>query len=176
MDTRDLIQTALLVAVCVAMGYLLAVVPNVELVSACIFTAGALKGVRRGALVGGLAELLYAGLNPYGVAPLPLLVSQILGMMVIGAAGGLFGNWARRLSAVQQAWLAGVCGFGLTLLYDVLTNSAGYLMVRESTPYLAYLLAGLSFPFPLAHALGNAAGFALLAPSVRRALRRWGPA
>lgn len=176
MDTRDLIHTALLVAVCVAMGYLLAAIPNIELISACVFTAGVLKGVRRGSLIGGLAELIYAGLNPYGVAPLPLLMSQILGMMVIGGAGGLFGIWARWLSAVQQVWLAGACGFVLTLLYDLCTNSAGYLMVRETTPYLAYLLAGLSFPFPLAHAIGNAAGFALLAPSVRRALQRWSQA
>ena len=176
MDTRELVQTALLVAACVAVGYLLAAVPNVELISACIFTAGVLKGVRRGAVVGGLAELIYAGFNPYGVAPLPLLGAQVLGMTLIGATGGIFGACTRRSHAVPQAWLAGVLGFVLTLVFDVLTNTAGYLMARESTPLVAYVLAGLSFPFPLAHALTNAAGFALLVPSVRRALRRRSPA
>ena len=175
MDTRELIHTALLVAVCVALGYVLAAVPNVELISAAIFTAGVLKGVRRGALVGGLAELIYAGLNPYGFAPLPLLVSQVLGMTGIGAAGGVFARHPARLSAVQQAVLAGACGFVLTLFYDVLTNSAGYLLVRESAPYVGYLVAGLSFPFPLAHAAGNVASFALVVPGVRRAYRRWSP-
>ena len=171
METRELVQTALLVAVCVAAGYLLTAIPNVELISACIFTAGVLKGARRGAVVGALAEFLYSSLNPYGMAPFPLLGSQILGMAMIGAMGGVFGAWTGSATTVRQAWLAGVFGFGLTIAYDVVTNVAGYLMVRESTPFAAYMIAGLSFPFPLAHPLGNAAGFALLAPSVRRALR-----
>jgi len=38
------------------------------------------------------------------------------------------------------------------------------------------MLAGLSFPFPLAHALTNSAGFAIVVPAVRRALGRWSPA
>ncbi|HZM14905.1 MAG TPA: hypothetical protein VFE28_02780 [Candidatus Krumholzibacteria bacterium] len=176
MDTRELIHTALLVSVCVALGYLVAVVPNVELISVAIFTAGTLKGVRRGALIGALAEGIYAGVNPYGVSPLPLLLSQILGMSVLGAAGGVFARHPAQVPAALQAVLAGACGLVLTLFYDVLTNSAGYLLVRETTPYLAYMIAGLSFPFPLAHALGNTISFALVVPGVRRATRRWSPA
>ena len=102
MDTRELIHTALLVAVCVALGYLMAAVPNVELISVAIFTAGTLKGVRRGALIGALAEGIYAGVNPYGVSPLPLLVSQILGMSVLGAAGGVFARQPAQLPPLLQ--------------------------------------------------------------------------
>lgn len=176
METRELVHTALLVAVCVALGYFLAPVPNVELISAAIFTAGVLKGVRRGALVGGMAELLYAGLNPYGASPVPLLLAQIAGMTCVGAAGGVFAAVTQAVAPARQAWLAGASGFVLTLLFDVLTNSVGYLLVRESAAYVAYMIAGLSFPFPLGHALTNAAGFAVVVPSVRRALRRWSPA
>ncbi len=176
MRTHDLIQTALCVALCVALGYLLAAVPNVELISAGIFTSGVWLGVRRGALVGVAAELLYSGLNPYGFAPPPLLAAQVLGMSGIGAAGGVFAAPTTRWPWRAQALLAGLCGLVATLVFDVLTNSAGYLMVREATPFGAYLLAGLSFPFPLAHALINAVGFAVVVPGVRRALRRWSPA
>ena len=108
METRELVQTALLVAVSVAVGYLLAPVPNFELISACIFTAGVLQGVRRGAVVGALAELLYSSLNPYGAAPLPLLVSQVLGMTAIGVFTGGFNCD----TAVSVAWTVSSAGVG----------------------------------------------------------------
>ncbi len=173
METRELIRTALLVALCVAVGYLMAPIPNLELLSAAIFTSGVLTGARRGAVIGCTAETIYSGLNPYGFAPLPLLLAQVFGMTVIGTAGGLLGRPTERLSRVADAMFAAACGLILTLLYDIVTNLAGYLLVRESTPFLAYMIAGLSFPFPLAHAGSNSVCFALVVPSVRRAYRRW---
>ena len=88
MPTRQLIQTALFTALCVSLGYLLAGVPNLEILSASVFTSGVLLGARRGSIVGGMAELLYAGLNPYGLAPFPLLSAQVVGVALIGASGG----------------------------------------------------------------------------------------
>jgi len=173
METRELIRTALLVALCVAVGYLLAPIPNLELLSAAIFTSGVITGPRRGAVIGCMAEALYSGLNPYGFAPLPLLVAQVVAMTTIGTMGGLLGRPTERLSRAADAIVAGVCGLILTLFYDILTNLAGYLLVRGSTPFLAYMIAGLSFPFPLAHAGSNIVCFALVVPSVRRAYRRW---
>jgi hypothetical protein len=163
---------ALLVALCAALGYLLAGVPNVELVSVAIFTSGALEGPRRGAVIGLLAEGLYAGLNPNGVSPPPLYLAQVTSMAAIGAAGGSVGPLLRRCRAVAQAIAAALSGLGLTLAYDVLTNSAIWLAARESASWLAIIVGGLSFPFPLAHALGNTAVFALLVPAVLGAVRR----
>ena len=40
--TRLLVRTALWIAMCVALGYLMAGVPNIELISAAVFTCGAL--------------------------------------------------------------------------------------------------------------------------------------
>lgn len=172
METRELIQTALLIALCVALGYLMAGVPNVELISAAIFTAGLLVGVRRGALVGAVAEALYAGINPYGVSAPPLLVAQILAMMLIGSVGGaLRGIWVHLDWRLQSA-VAAVAGFVLTLVFDVLTNSAVYLSLRETTTWAAVVVGGLMFPFPFAHALGNTLAFALVAPSVSAAVAR----
>jgi hypothetical protein len=171
MSTRDLIRTALLVALCVAVGYLLAGIPNVELLSASVFTSGLLVGARRGALVGLLSEGIYSALNPWGVAPPPLYAAQLLGFACTGAAGGLLRGILPRLALPVQAAVAGLCGFVLTLGYDVLTNSAIWLTVRETTPWAAVLLGGLSFPFPLAHPLGNTVAFAVVAPAVCRA---WG--
>jgi uncharacterized membrane protein len=171
-ETRELIQTALLIALCVAVGYLMAGVPNVELISAAIFTAGLLVGVRRGALVGAVAEALYAGFNPYGVSAPPLLAAQILGMTLIGCTGGaLRGIWLHLEWRLQSA-VAGVAGFVLTLVFDVLTNSAVYVSLRETTSWAAVVVGGVTFPFPFAHALGNTLAFALVAPSVCAAFAR----
>ncbi|MFQ5601384.1 MAG: hypothetical protein ACE5G2_12640 [Candidatus Krumholzibacteriia bacterium] len=170
MHTRELIHTALMVALCVALGYLMAGVPNVELISAAIFACGALSGVRRGALVGLLAELIYAGMNPYGISPPPLFLAQLCGMAAIGAAGGTLRRVDASRAWAAQVLFAGSSGFLLTLFYDLLTNSAIYVTVRESSSWAAVVLAGLSFPFPLAHPLGNSVGFALLVPAVRRAV------
>jgi uncharacterized membrane protein len=173
MPTRQLLQTALFTALCVSLGYLLAGVPNVEILSASVFTSGVLLGPRRGGIVGALAELLYAGLNPYGLAPLPLLLAQVLAMAAIGGSGGVFARLAARRPWRLEVALAALVGFVLTLFFDVLTNAAGFLMVRESARFVPYMVAGLSFPFPLAHSLSNAASFAIVVPAVHRASQQW---
>ena len=172
MGTDELARTALMVALCAAIGYLLAGVPNVELISAAVFTCGALSGVRRGALVGLLAEGIYAGVNPNGVSPPPLYAAQILAFALIGAAGGALHRVLPRLPLVLQAVLAGGCGFVLALVYDLFTNSAVYLLFRSTSSWAATLAGGLTFPFPLAHELGDALGFALVVPAVCRVWRR----
>jgi len=176
MQTRDLVHIALLIALCAALGYLMAFVPNVELISAAVFASGSLQGVRRGAVIGAGAELIYAGFNPYGVSPPPLYAAQVIGMSAVGAGGG---GLRRALAACPwplQAALAGGSGFVLTLLYDVLTNTAIWLGARESSNWMAVVAMGLCFPFPLAHVIANTVSFAVVTPAVRSALLRRSPA
>jgi hypothetical protein len=171
--TRELVRTALLAAACAALGYLLAGVPNVELISAGVFTSGALLGVRRGALCGGLAEAIYAGVNPNGISQPVLYAAQVLGFVILGAAGGALRPLMQRRAVLVQTALAAVCGFVLTLVYDLLTNAAVWVTARENASLAAIVVMGLSFPFPLAHPLGNTIGFALMVPAVLRATRAW---
>lgn len=174
MPTRTLVHTALLIALCVAVGYAFAVIPNVEFISASVFTSGVWVGARRGAVVGALAEALYSGLNPYGVAPPPLYAAQVLGFALFGAVGGVTSPFFRGARWGRQIVAAAALGFALTLVYDVLTNLAVWVTVRESSSWMAILAGGLSFPFPLAHALGNTLGFGVVVPAVARSLRRRG--
>ena len=170
--TRDRVRTALLAALCATIGYLLAGVPNVELISAAVFVCGALLGVRRGALIGLLSEGIYAGLNPNGLSPPPLFVAQIIGFVLLGAGGGAVGPLLRRSSLGLQAGIAAVCGLTLTLVYDVLTNIAVWFMAREAASLVAVVIGGLSFPFPLAHAAVNTLAFGAIVPAVLRAVQR----
>lgn len=176
METRELIRTALLIALCVAVGYSMAGVPNVELISAAIFSCGLLVGPRRGALIGALSEAIYAGVNPYGFSAPPLYVAQVVGMALIGLAGGAVQRPFVALGWRLQAPIAALLGFVLTLGYDVLTNSAVYLSLRETMSWAAVIVGGLTFPFPFAHALGNTIAFGMLAPAVLRTLHRRGAA
>jgi hypothetical protein len=173
--THDTVRTALLAALCAVVGYLLAGVPNIELISTAVFTCGLLLGVRRGAVIGLLGEAIYAGLNPNGISPPPLFVAQVASFALLGAAGGLVRPVFARLPWILQAVVAAACGFVLTLVYDVLTNLAVWVTVRESASLAAIVVGGLSFPFPLAHAAVNTAAFGLIVPAVRRAVLRRSP-
>jgi hypothetical protein len=176
MSTHELARTALMVALCAAVGYLLSgIIPNLELISAAVFTCGVLTGVRRGALVGLLAESIYAGINRNGVSPPPLYAAQLLGFTLIGAGGGMWHRLLPRLPLPLQAGIAAFCGFLLTLAYDVLTNTAIWAMFRGTSSWTATMIGGLTFPFPLAHPLGNTVGFALVVPAVCRVWRRSPP-
>lgn len=168
--TRDLVQTALLAALCAAVGYLFSSLPNVELISATTFACGVWAGPRRGALVGALAEAVYAGFNRYGVSPPPLYAAQILGFAFLGAAGGVLGPMLRRVPGAVAVFLSAASGFACTLAYDLLTNAAIWVMAREQ-PFVRVVWGGLVFPFPFAHALGNTVAFACVVPAVMRALR-----
>jgi uncharacterized membrane protein len=169
-NTRDLIETALMVALCVAVGYLMIPIPNIELLSASVFTCGVLRGGRRGALVGVLTMMLFGTLNPMGVSPPPMFLAQLVGMAIIGAAGGAL--VAVRRSA-RLAVLAALSGFVLTCLNSILVDTGGWIAFRESSSLGAMILGGLSFPFPLARPLFNAVSFAIVVPAVVGTLTRW---
>lgn len=174
MQTRVQTETALMIAVCVAIGYALAWIPNIELFSTAVFTSGVLRGRKRGATVGLLAALLFFGLNPNGISSPPLFVTQLLGTALFGWSGGI----VRPVFVAGHPWWGvlgcATAGFVVTLIYDVLTNTAGYLTFRTGQ-YMAYLLGGLSFPFPLAREIQNLIAFAMATPAVWRAATRWRP-
>jgi hypothetical protein len=161
-----------MVALCVAIGYLLIPIPNIELLSAAVFTCGVLRGGRRGALVGALTMVLFGTLNPMGVSPPPMFVMQIVGMTLIGASGGFL---AGMRPSSRLAVLAGAAGFVLTILNSILVDTGGWIAFRESSSLGAMILGGLSFPFPLARPLFNSVGFAVVVPAVVGALSRRSP-
>ncbi len=108
--TSSIALTAILVALSVALGFLLISVPNVELLTFSVFASGAVLGRWRGALVGALAMAVYSGINPYGsgLGFPPLYFAQILSASLTGLSGGLTsGLWGSRTPPAHAGWAPG---------------------------------------------------------------------
>ncbi len=163
---RKITHSAIFIALIVGVGYALAFIPNIELVTALIFLAGVLMGWKSGLVVGGIGEFLFSALNPLGSGLIfpPMLIAQVLAMMIVGGVGGLSRkfilSWQpRALNFVVIALIGGL----LTLFYDICVSlayplSAGFNMQGVLTT----LAAGLAFS--LIHILVNLTIFVLLVP------------
>ena len=161
---RDVATTAMLIALAIAVGILLAPVPNVEGISAVSFFSGVVIGWKRGALVGATSMLLLSLLNPLGPAPPPVAVAQVLGMGAIGAAGQVVRLAGTRLARLEIL----VMGLGavLTFGYDLLTNyGVAVAMGKWRDPWVV-MLAGV--PLGAVHVVSNAMVFAAVAALVAR--------
>lgn len=158
----------------IGLGYLLAGVPGVQLMSLNAALAGATLGAGAGGLVGMLAAGFYSLGSPFGPAMPVILAAQMLGMAMAGLLGGIAAPVVRRLAAAPALALAGAVGLLSALALDLLTNVATAAALRLSLwPVLA---AGL--PFAAINAATSTAAFGLLfAPLARRLyqLRRRAP-
>jgi uncharacterized membrane protein len=166
-DLRRGAVAALFVAAGVALGFALAQIPNVELVTTTIFTAGYVLGVRAGLAVGVITEGLYSFLSPYGMAAPPLFIAQIAGMAVAGLTGGLF----RRSPSPRPISLA-IAGFILTLNFAVITTAAYALFMNLGRDSL-WVSLGSGFLFYIAHLASNTLIFLILVPPLLRSLKRY---
>ncbi len=156
---------AAFVALAATLGFVLAAVPNVELVTLTVFLGGAATGMMGGMVIGALAGLLHSSLNPLGM-PLPfVLLAQILGWALAGLAGG---KLAPRLVTVPVQWrplALGLVGGGVTLVYQILVGAAFGLHVG---PIVPAVIAGLAFT--VLHLASNTIVFAVLGVAGLRVL------
>ncbi len=182
---RGVALPAIFTGLAVALGFALAPVPNVELVTFTVFAAGATLGSARGALVGCLAAALYSGLNPAGsgLAIPTLFAAQIVSWGLVGAVGGVAARVVFPRSgepALLRTAASGGLGVVLTLLYQgavilglaLAGLSLGGAQVGWSTwrADLGAALAANAF-FSLVHVVSNGILFAVLAPRVVPRLR-----
>jgi hypothetical protein len=163
---------AMLIALCVTIGYLFLFIPNLELFTAAVVASGFLTGPGLGLLIGAAAALLFSLFNPYGAPTPPLLLAQIAGMALVGWSGG----WLRRpvwqdRSLAAKAFFLGAIGFILTLIYDVLTTLSFALVMAggDARKIWASFIYGMGF-YGL-HLLSNTLIFALLLPPLLQRLR-----
>ncbi len=156
-----LTRASALVAVGVALGYLLAPVPNVELVTATCFCAGYLLGLGAGVLCSVLIETLFAGFHPMGSSFGLTLIAQVLGMAGAGAVGALARRVAFAGSSMSRAIVVTVLGVVATIWFDTLSNLAFPVAAGFSFDQ-ALVTLGLAAPFAAIHLVSNALVFLLI--------------
>ena len=157
---------AMFVALMVGLGWALALIPNVEFVTALAFTAGATLGPTLGAVTGAAGMFLFSATNPLGsgLAFPVLLAAQVLSQSVVGLLGGLFFRTdAGKLSRWHYRSLLAVTGLAATILYDGLTSISYPLFAgAATTEIIALLVSGLLFT--VLHQVSNTLIFYLLVP------------
>lgn len=129
-QTRRALLASLLVAVAVSLGYALAAVPNIELVTITVFVSGFLLGPKFGMGIGAASVVLFSVFNPLGAALPPLLLGQMIGQAVVGFLGGVSGP---RIVRANKEWTTfaavGALGLFLTLFYDGITSVGAYFVI-----------------------------------------------
>lgn len=156
------------VALAVGSGFALLMVPNIELITAVVFTAGVYLGSRWGLVVGVMAEFIFSAANPLGsgLVFLPMLAAQLLGMGMVGLAGGILRGMTRSpVWSWRRKILLGAAGVVLTFIFDALTTlsyplAAGYPTAQTA----AIFLTGIGFTF--LHQAANGIIFATALPQV----------
>ena len=130
-----------------------------------VFLSGLTLGGYIGAIVGGTSMLVYSGLNPLGsgLIHLPLFISQIVAMSIIGTLGGFGSIILFNLKRKALVPISGMFGFFCALWYDGITNlsypiSAGFSFDET----LAYSASGILFT--LMHLFSNTLIFTVVVP------------
>jgi len=172
--TRRIIQTGLFVALVVVLGYLLAEVPNVELMTVSVFLSGVILGRRSGIVVGVSSIMFYSLFNPYGPPLPPLVLAQIMGFALIGSAGGILRNSLVEKGKASYLFSA-LAGLLLTLVYDSLTTVATVVVALGTDGFVkglaGFFVAGALFI--VVHTLSNTIVFAVTVVPVLRAVASW---
>jgi len=158
----------------VGLGFLLAGVPGVELMTANAALAGAALGAAGGATVGLVSAVVYSLASPFG-PPMPLLLAaQGAGLALAGLGGALWRVVRPRSSRTGAVALAGAAGLMTAVVFDTATNVAA--AVALGLPIWATLVAGSGVA--ALHAVTTTLAFGALlpgfAPRLER-LRRPGP-
>ncbi|HBN45950.1 MAG TPA: hypothetical protein QGF08_04945 [Candidatus Marinimicrobia bacterium] len=174
MNLNKLVRASIFAALAIGAGFSLLMIPNVELITVIIFTAGLYLGPVWGLIVGGTAEMIFSGLNPLGsgLSFPPLFFAQVIGMAGIGFAGGLFhGVFMIREYSKQKVIAIGFTGFALTFIFDSLTTlsyplSAGFDLSRTIGLYIS------GIGFTLLHQVANGVIFAIGVPRITKFLAK----
>ena len=165
---------AILTALSVVLGYLLAFIPNIEVFTLMIFLSGFMMSKKEGAIIGLSSALIFTFFNPYGPSPPPLFVYQLIHYSTTGVLGGLTKDFLRSkeyfkptedLYIFRIMVLFGFLGAVITFVFDILSTLFGGFMVSITIDYfIASYLLGIVFT--MVHLIGNVLVFVFLLPGL----------
>lgn len=162
-DTHTIALMGVFTALCLAIQ-LSPRPPNVEFTSFFAFIVGFMFGPLVGVVFGGFVMFVNGFFSPWGFAGLNMPF-QIVGMVIVGLAGGLYSRYLRSYGAANFWVEVSILGAFLTELYDLITNFgvAVTYMISGMNPTLAVITAlAYGTPFSLIHVFSNAIVFGLV--------------
>ena len=137
--------------------------PNVEFTSLFTFILGFVFGPFMGILFGSFVMFVNGFFSPWGFAGV-MMPFQIVGMALVGLAGGLYRKYSQGYKSAKIYLEVAVLGAFLTVVYDLITNFgvALYYMIGGIHPALAVITAlAYGTPFSLIHVFSNVAVFGI---------------
>ena len=138
--------------------------PNVEFTSLFTFTLGFMFGPLMGILFGSFVMFVNGFFSPWGFAG-PNMPFQMLGMALVGLAGGVYRRYSQSYNSTKIYLEVAVLGAFLTMIYDLITNFgvALYYIIGGMHPNLAVITAlALGTPFSLIHVFSNITVFGIV--------------
>lgn len=128
-------RIALFSALIYVLSWGTAYLPNVNFIFFIVFSAGFLWGAAAGMLVGLIGMGLWTLFNPYGPAPAPIMIAQVVGAAGSGVVGAVFRavNWQRcnRWVLVFHLMLA---AFFCTFIFYLPVNAVDALVFQPFWP------------------------------------------
>ncbi|MHA1229174.1 MAG: ECF transporter S component [Candidatus Helarchaeota archaeon] len=184
----NIVLIACLAALSIAISYILAFIPNIELMSFILFISGLIYGYYVGLGVGLISSLIFYGWNPWGVSDPITYITCVLCMSFIGFIGGFFkpkqriksnnnrnkingnhrnnhiNNKNQKKKLDYSAWNIyrfGFAGLLLTLFFDITTNVVMGIVFYFGRIDIALLNPG-SLLFMIIHTVSNTIIFSIL--------------
>lgn len=158
--TSQLALFSILTAICLALQ-LSPRPPNVEFTSLFTFTIGFIYGCFAGILFGSFVMFVNGFFSPWGFAG-PNMPFQMVGMSLIGLAGGVYQKFSKGYASKSFYLEAAVLGAFFTTIYDLITNlGVAFQFALSGTPSNLAVLTALAYgtPLSLVHVASNAALF-----------------
>jgi len=134
-DPRLISRIALFSALVYVLSWGTSYFPNLNFVFFIVFTSGFLWGAGPGALVGLVGMGLWTVFNPYGPAPFPIMVAQLVGAASAGPVGSSFVRFPwQAMSERRLVASLVVCAVACTLLFYLPVNLIDSWLFRPFWP------------------------------------------
>jgi hypothetical protein len=155
-------RVAIFAALVFIFSYFSAALYNVNPAFFIVFVAGYLWGFSSGAAVGLIGFFLWSNFNPMGPAPLPILISQLVGIV----PSAIIGSLMRRFFNLEKwdfvtALLLIMAGLMTGLLYHIPVDIADAYLYQ---PFWPRLIGGMVFS--LITIISNCIIFPMLYPAL----------
>ncbi len=171
MVKRRIAYSGIIGALAIGLGFALAAVPNVELLTLTVGVGGFILGPVWGGLTGMLSWVIYSLLNPMGAPPPHYLVVQALAGLLAGLFGSLLAVLYRRWKAnLPRVLAAATVGLLTTFIYQVGINVASFMLYGSEETLIPFIIAGIAFSG--LHLVSNTLIFGAVFPLIARIWER----